>query len=72
MKFDPSNPVHCAKACKGGNTTQGNPCKKPVLPCKGLQCAMEELISNFIGLFINEDTTAFLLKRHKISHSIFN
>ena len=32
MKFEPFKPCTLgAKACKGGNTTQGIPCKKPVL-----------------------------------------
>ena len=29
--------LYTAKACKGGNTTQGNPCKNLYFPCKGLQ-----------------------------------
>ena len=30
--------LYTAKACKNRITTQGFPCKKPVLSCKGLQC----------------------------------
>ena len=37
--------LYTAKACKDRITTQGFPCKKPVLPNKGLQCSKMKLLS---------------------------
>ena len=40
--------LYTAKACRGGNTTQGIPCKTLYFPCKGLQCGTKEKIPSEI------------------------